>query len=279
MYSNINYVIWQVWFGVEMLWAAARARYVYCRLYSPSPVLTLSTPCTAVRNVTQSPLLLRYWLWSYRGCIKRRVCNKSKWRRYSFHRPRSVTLDRIVANLSHLYLHSAWMRAVENLKWYLLWSYHGHSKRRVCDKSKWQRYRIAPFNRSPSLTIWPFSGILVTSISSQCVHARSRKLEVVFAVVISWSFQRESLQQVEMATIKNFPLQQVSQSNDVIDIVADLSHLYLRSACMHAVENLKRYWLWSYHGQIKRKVCNKLKWQRYRIAPFHRTSWKNLNGA
>ncbi len=43
--------------------------------------------------------------------------------------------------------------------------------------------------------------------------ARSRKLEAVLAVVISWSFQKESLQQVEMATIQNFPLQQVSQSN------------------------------------------------------------------
>ena len=46
-----------------------------------------------------------------------------------------------------------------------------------------------------------FSGRLVTSISSQCVHARSRKLEAVLAVVTSWSIQKESLQQVEMATI------------------------------------------------------------------------------
>ena len=113
--------------------------------------------------------------------------------------------DRLVVDLSHLYLHNACMYAVENLKRYWLWSYHVRSKRRVCNKSKWQRYRISPFNKSRSLTMWPFSGRLVTSISSQCVHVRSRKLDAVLTVVISWSIQKESLQQVEMATIQYTP--------------------------------------------------------------------------
>ena len=183
--------------------------------------LYLHIACTHAREN-----LKQYWKWSYHGSIKRRVCNKSKWRRYSFHRPRSVTLDRDGADLSHLYLHSACMHAVENLKQYWLRSYHGYIKRRVCDKSKWQRYRISPSHRSWGLTMWPYWGRLVTSISSQCVHARSRKLEAVLAAVISWSYQKESLQQVEMATIQNVPLSQVLGFNDVT-VLGQTCHIYI----------------------------------------------------